>query len=82
MFSLVDSGKTGFVIDRKRLQTLRMQYAKKYPDFLEKGPSKSYVSNSIVGKLYRNACKYLDGKADELDVLFSQLMIDQKPSVR
>ena len=73
---LVDSGKTGYIVDRQRLQSIRAQYAKKYPDFLEKHPSKTYISDSIVGQLYRNALKYKNTKDHELSALFAQMNLD------
>jgi hypothetical protein len=73
---LVDSGKTGYVIDKKRIQKIREQYGKKYPDFLGKDEKKSYRSESIVGKLYRNALNYINGNIDELDTVFAQLNLD------
>jgi hypothetical protein len=74
---LVDAGKTGYVTDTKRLQEIRVQHAKKYPDFLGKGESRSYQSKSIVGQLYRNARLYLDGKFEELERWFAQSIIDE-----
>ena len=74
---LVDAGKTGYVTDRKRLEEIRAQHAKKHPDFLDKGESRSYQSKSIVGQLYRNARLYLDGKFEELERLFAQLIIGE-----
>jgi len=75
-YFLVDSGKTGYVIDKKRIQKIREEYGKKYPDFLEKDEKRSYRSESIVGKLYRNALYYITGKTDELDAVFAQLNIE------
>ena len=75
-FSLVDSAKTGFVIDKKRIEQIRQEYGKKYPDFLGKDEGRSYVSNSIVGKLYRNALNYINGNVNELEANFAQMNID------
>ncbi len=72
----VDSGKTGYVIDKKRIQEIRQKYGKKYPDFLGKNEQRSYRSESIVGKLYRNAKNYINGKNDELENIFAQLNIN------
>ncbi|CAF4720264.1 unnamed protein product [Rotaria sp. Silwood1] len=57
MFSAaIDSAKTGYVINRKRLSQIRKTYGTIYPDFLMK--NNSYESQSIVGKLYRQAIEY------------------------
>lgn len=72
----VDSGKTGYVVDKKRIEEIREQYGKKYPDFLGKDEKRSYRSESIVGKLYRNARNYINGKTDDLENLFAQLNLD------
>ncbi|CAF4559860.1 unnamed protein product, partial [Rotaria sp. Silwood2] len=74
--SSVDSGKTGYVIDKKRIQKIREKYGQKYPDFLGKDEKKSYQSVSIVGKLYRNALHYINGKTDKLEEIFAQLNIN------
>jgi hypothetical protein len=76
-FFLVDSGKTGYVIDKKRIQKIREEFGRKYPDFLGKDVRKSYPSTSIVGKLYHNALNYINGKTDELETMFAQLNIDE-----
>ena len=73
---LVDSAKTGYVIDKKRIEQIRHEYGKKYPDFLGKDEGRSYVSDSIVGKLYRNALNYINGNVDELEAHLAQLNID------
>ncbi len=78
---LVDSGKTGYVIDKKRIQEIRGKYGKKYPDFLGKDEKRSYQSESIVGKLYRNALCYIKGKTDELENIFSQLNINDNEQI-
>ncbi len=78
---LVDSGKTGYVIDKKRIQQIRGKYGKKYPDFLGKDEKRSYQSESIVGKLYRNALCYIKGKTDELENIFSQLNINDNEQI-
>ncbi|CAF1212000.1 unnamed protein product [Adineta ricciae] len=75
--SSVDSGKTGYVVDKKRIQQLRATYAKKYPDFLGKDKKRSYESTSIVGKLYQNALKYINGKTNELENIFAQLNLNK-----
>ncbi|UJR30133.1 hypothetical protein I4U23_017674 [Adineta vaga] len=74
--SSVDSGKTGYVVDKKRIQQIRATYGKTYPDFLGKDKKKSYTSTSIVGKLYHNALNYIHGKTDELEKIFAQLNVD------
>lgn len=74
--ALVDSGKTGYVIDKTRLKQIREKYGQKYPDFLGKDPKRSYKSESIVGKLYRNALDYINGNLDQLEKAFAQLKID------
>ncbi|CAF1106381.1 unnamed protein product [Adineta ricciae] len=53
--SAIDSGKTGYTIDKNRIQTIRNEYGKCYPDFLMKYDKSFYKSQSIVGILYRNA---------------------------
>ena len=73
---VVDSGKTGYVIDKKRIQQIRTEHGRKYPDFLGKDEKRSYRSESIVGKLYRNARNYIDGKTDELENIFAQLNVN------
>ncbi len=64
------------MIDKKRIQQIREKYGKKYPDFLNKDEKRSYRSESIVGKLYRNAKNYINGKTDELENIFAQLNIN------
>jgi len=34
--SIVDSGKTGYVINKERIQEIREKYGHTYPDFLMK----------------------------------------------
>jgi hypothetical protein len=79
---LVDSGKTGYIIDKKRIQKIRQEYGKKYPDFLGKDAKKSYPSQSIIGKLYHNALYYTNGKIDQLEQIFSKLNIDDNSQVK
>jgi hypothetical protein len=79
---LVDSGKTGYVIDKKRIQQIREKYGKKYPDFLCKDEKRSYQSESIVGKLYRNAKNYINGKTDQLENIFAQLNINDDDELK
>ncbi|CAF3141033.1 unnamed protein product [Rotaria sp. Silwood2] len=63
MFSAaIDSSKTGYIIDRKRLSQIRKSYGTIYPDFLMK--AKSYESQSIAGKLYRQAIEYKNANLD------------------
>ena len=77
MFSLiVDSGKTGYVVDKKQIEQIRKKHGKKYPDFLNKDERRSYRSESIVGKLYRNARNYIQGKTNDLENIFAQLNIN------
>ena len=64
------------MIDKKRIQEIREKYGKKYPDFLGKDEKRSYRSESIVGKLYRNAFNYIHGKTNELENIFAQLNLD------
>lgn len=73
---LVDSGKTGFVVDKKRIDQIRAKYGQKYPDFLGKDKKRSYRSESIVGQLYRNAHDYINGEIDKLEEIFAQLNLD------
>ncbi|CAF5216634.1 unnamed protein product [Rotaria magnacalcarata] len=73
--SAVDSGKTGYIIDKKRIKSIREKYGQKYPDFLGKDEKRSYTSESIVGKLYRNALNYIHGNLKQLEAVFSQLNI-------
>lgn len=75
-FCAVDSGKTGYVIDKKRIEELRRQHGRKFPDFLGKDKKRSYPSTSIVGKLYQNALYYINGKTTELDMIFAQLNLN------
>ncbi|CAF4060399.1 unnamed protein product [Rotaria sordida] len=57
MFSAaIDSGKTGYQIDRNRIKEIRKIVGTKYPDFLMKNPS--YESQSILGILYRRALEF------------------------
>lgn len=53
---LVDSGKTGYQIDRERMREIRKIAGSKYPDFLMK--KCSYQSQSILGILYRRAVEF------------------------
>lgn len=77
---IVDSGKTGYVVDKKRIEQIREKHGKKYPDFLNKDEKRSYRSESIVGKLYRNARNYIQGKTNDLENIFAQLNInDDQP---
>ncbi|CAF1118346.1 unnamed protein product [Rotaria sordida] len=63
MFSAaIDSSKTGYVIDRKHIKEIRKPYGTIYPDFLMK--VNSYESQSIVGKLYRQAIEYKNANLD------------------
>lgn len=77
MFIAVVSVKSVYVVDKKRIQQLRATYAKKYPDFLGKDKKRSYESTSVVGKLYRNALKYINGKMNELENIFGQLDLNK-----
>lgn len=65
-------------MNKKRIEEIREKYARKYPDFLGKDERRSYRSESIVGKLYRNAQNYINGKTDDLENLFAQLNIDDE----
>ncbi|CAF1332700.1 unnamed protein product [Rotaria sp. Silwood1] len=57
MFSAaIDSGKTGYQIDRDRIKEIRKIVGNIYPDFLMKNPS--YQSQSILGILYRKALDF------------------------
>lgn len=76
---LVDSGKTGYVVDKHRIGQIREKHGKKYPDFLGKDEKRSYRSESIVGKLYRNARNYIQGKTNDLETIFAQLNINDEP---
>ncbi|CAM4813503.1 unnamed protein product [Rotaria magnacalcarata] len=54
MFSAaIDSGKTGYQINKDRIKEIRKIVGSTYPDFLMKKPS--YQSQSILGILYRRA---------------------------
>jgi carbon starvation protein CstA len=53
---IVDSGKTGYQIDRKRIQEIRKISGFVYPDFLMK--KCSYQSQSILGILFRRAVDF------------------------
>ncbi|CAF5077425.1 unnamed protein product, partial [Rotaria sp. Silwood1] len=76
--SSVDSGKTGYIVDKKRIQEIREKYGKKYPDFLGKDKNRSYKSESIIGQLYHNALYYINGQIDQLNQIFPQLNINDK----
>jgi hypothetical protein len=73
---LVDSGKTGYVIDKRRVQAIREQYGQSYPDFLMKFGRKYYQSQSIIGVLYRNAVMFKKGNVDGLNQAFAQVTMD------
>lgn len=77
----VDSGKTGYIVDRQRIQSIRAQYVEKYPDFLRRPVWQTYKSKSIVGRLYQNAVKYRYGKENEIEMIFSQLNLNDSTSV-
>ncbi len=53
---IVDAGKTGYQIDRKRITEIRKIAGFVYPDFLMK--QSSYPSQSILGILYRRALQF------------------------
>ncbi len=53
---VVDSGKTGYEIDRRRMKEIRKIVGSTYPDFLMK--KSSYPSQSILGILYRRALEF------------------------
>jgi len=78
--SAVDSGKTGYIVDRQRIQSIRTQYVEKYPDFLRRPVWQTYKSKSIVGRLYQNAVKYRYGKENEIEMIFSQLNLNDSTS--
>ncbi|CAF1424261.1 unnamed protein product [Rotaria sp. Silwood1] len=64
MFSAaIDSSKTGYVADRQRINQIRKLVGKLYPDFLMK--DNSYESQSILGKLYRQALEYKNKNSDK-----------------
>jgi hypothetical protein len=73
---LVDSGKTGYVIDKERIQKIREDYGQTYPDFLMKYGKSFYQSKSILGILYRNAVAYKKGDVEKLNNAFAQLGLD------
>ncbi len=73
---LVDSGKTGYVINKERIQKIREKYGQEYPDFLMKYGKRYYQSNSIVGMLYRNAVFYKKGNLEELNKAFARMGIE------
>ncbi|CAF3664218.1 unnamed protein product [Rotaria socialis] len=57
MFSAaIDSGKTGYEINKDRIKEIRKIVGSTYPDFLMKKPS--YQSQSILGTLYRRAVDF------------------------
>ncbi|CAF4915538.1 unnamed protein product, partial [Rotaria sp. Silwood1] len=47
-----------------------------HAEIFETFRKKSYPSASIVGKLYRNALNYINGKTDKLEEIFAQLNIN------
>ncbi len=73
---IVDSGKTGYVINKERIQEIREKYGQRYPDFLMKYGKDYYQSKSIIGTLYRNACFYQKEDMDKLNDAFARLGID------
>ncbi len=73
---LVDSGRTGYVINKEHIQKYRQKYGQSYPDFLMKYDKPYYKSKSIIGILYRNALLYKKGNIDELNNAFAQMGID------
>lgn len=77
LFSSVDSGKTGYVIKSEDIQPIRDKYGQEYPDFLMKHNKPSYPSQSIVGKLYRNAVNYKHPSVEPLNKPLAQLSISQ-----
>lgn len=58
---VVDAGKTGYQIDKHRIQEIRKIVGNKYPDFLQKTKSPSYPSETILGILYRRAVSFKNG---------------------
>jgi hypothetical protein len=75
-YFIVDSGKTGYVINKERIHEIREKYGQKYPDFLMKYGKNYYQSKSIIGALYRNACVYQKGDMEKLNNAFARLGID------
>ncbi|CAF2732560.1 unnamed protein product [Rotaria sp. Silwood2] len=79
MFSAaIDSGKTGYQINKDRILEIRKIVGNIYPDFLMKKPS--YQSQSILGILYRKA---LDFKNQNPKLFEGQEMADSiNPSTK
>ena len=74
---LVDSGKTGYVIKSEDIRAIRDEYGKEYPDFLMKDNKPSYLSQTIVGQLYRNAVNYKYPSVETVNNTLAQLSISQ-----
>ncbi|CAF0997471.1 unnamed protein product [Adineta steineri] len=67
MFSIaIDSGKTGCSIDQTRLREIQKLVGSTYPDYLM--GKKSYQSQSILGKLYRNALEFTKKRSSDSTV--------------
>ena len=79
-YVLVDSGKTGYTVDKNRIQTIRNKYGQRYPDFLRKSGKSSYKSQSIVGILYRNAQLFQKNDVGSLANAFAQLTMQDDGS--
>ena len=69
---LVDSGKTGYVVNKERIQEIRKIYGQEYPDFLIRYGKPFYPSKFILGILYRNAVAYKKGDVDKLNDAFAR----------
>ena len=84
IYFVVDSGKTGYTVDGKRVREIRETYGKEYPDFLMKYNKPRYQSDSIIGILYREAVAYKKGDTKQLDNQFTNLRLNdnqlQNPS--
>ena len=79
-YVLVDSGKTGYTVDKNRIQTIRNKYGQSYPDFLMKFGKSFYKSQSIVGILYRNARLFQKNDVGSLTNAFAQLTMQDDGS--
>ncbi|CAF1064188.1 unnamed protein product [Adineta steineri] len=58
--SAIDSGRTGYVIEREYIEEIRQKYGHTYPVFVMKYGKKCYKSESILGILFRNAHDYYE----------------------
>ena len=68
------------MISKERIQQIRAQYGQTYPDFLMNYGKKFYPSQSILGKLYRNAVLYKKGDMNQLSEQFAKFGLNNNRS--